>query len=91
MLLCLFRLVLDKNGRQSIFVSGDIKNNTDEIYGLPNVIIVSYDINNNVLSRQTFMPPATFLEPKNTVTFNHILSVEPTNVKRVSVELKEYK
>gem|GEM_PF-6942580 len=37
------------------------------------------------------MPPATFLEPKNTVTFNHILSVEPTNVKRVSVELKEYK
>ena len=85
------RLVLDKNGRQSIFVSGDIKNNTDEIYGLPNVIIVSYDINNNVLSRQTFMPPATFLEPKNTVTFNHILSVEPTNVKRVSVELKEYK
>ena len=71
-----------------IFVSGDITNTTDDIYGLPNIIIISYDIHDNVLSRQTFMPPATLLEGKTTTTFNYMLSVDPTNVKRLSVELK---
>ena len=84
-------LITDENGNKKIFVSGDITNTTDEIYGLPNLVIVSYDKNDNVLSRQTFTPPATLLEAKTTVTFNHILSVDPNNVKRVSVELKESK
>ncbi len=83
--------VLDENGNNRIFVSGNITNTTDEIYGLPNIIIISYDAMGNVLSRQTFMPPATLLESKTTVTFNHMLSVDPTNVKRLSVELKESK
>ncbi len=80
--------VLDENGNNRIFVSGDITNTTDDIYGLPNIIIISYDAVGNVLSRQTFMPPATLIESKTTVTFNHMLSVDPTNVKRLSVELK---
>lgn len=83
--------ILDEKGDKRIFVSGDITNTTDDIYGLPNIIIVSYDALGNVLSRQTFMPPATLLEAKTTVTFNHVLSVDPTNVKRLSVELKESK
>jgi len=81
-------LIVDENGKNRLFVSGGITNTTDDIYGLPNLIIISYDANNNVLSRQTFMPPATLLEAKTTVTFNHILSVDPTNVKRVTIELK---
>ena len=84
-------IVKDKTGVNKIFVSGDITNTTDDIYGLPNIMIVSYDANDNVLSRQSFTPPATLLEGKNTVTFNHILSVDPINVKRLSVELKESK
>lgn len=83
--------VLDEHGNNRIFVSGDITNTTDDIYGLPNIIIISYDADGNVLSRQTFLPPATLLESKTTVTFNHMLSVDPTNVKRLSVELKESK
>ena len=83
--------VLDDKGVKRIFVSGDITNTTNDIYGIPNIIIVSYDAMGNVLSRQTFMPPATLLEAKTTVTFNHMLSVDPTNVKRLSVELKESK
>jgi len=83
--------MLDKNGNNRIFVSGNITNITNDIYGLPNIIIVSYDAMGNVLSRQTFMPPATLLESKTTVTFNYMLSVDPTNVKRLSVELKESK
>ena len=84
-------LIKDDKGNDRIFVSGNITNNTEDIYGLPNIIIVSYDVANNVLSRQSFTPPATLLEPKTTVTFNQILSVDPTKVKRVSVELKESK
>ena len=83
--------VLDENGNNRIFVSGDITNTTDDIYGLPNIIIISYDAMGNILSRQTFLPPATLLEAKTTVTFNHMLSVDPTIVKRLSVELKESK
>jgi hypothetical protein len=44
-----------------------------------------------MLSRQTFMPPATFLDSKTTVTFNYVLSVVPTDVKRLAIELKESK
>lgn len=84
-------IVVDESGNNRIFVSGDITNTTDDIYGLPNIVIVSYDDKDNVLSRQNFMPPSTFLEGKTTVTFNYVLSVIPTNVKRVSVELKESK
>ena len=80
---------VDENGNNRIFVSGDITNTTDDIYGLPNIIIVSYDDNNNELSRQSFLPPATLIESKTTITFNHVLSVDPTNVKRVAIELKE--
>ena len=84
-------IITDENGTRRIFVSGDITNTTDEIYGLPNLVIVSYDVHDNILSRQSFVPPVTLLEPKVTVTFNHVLSVDPTHVKRLSVELKESK
>ena len=85
------RMVKDDIGNNRIFVSGNITNTTDEVYGLPNVIIISYDANGNMLSRQTFLPPATFLESKTTVTFNYVLSVVPTEVKRLAIELKESK
>lgn len=84
-------LVTDETGNNRIFVSGDITNTTNDIYGLPNIIIVSYDAKDGVLSRQTFMPPATLIEAKTTITFNYMLSVNPTNVKRLAVELKESK
>ena len=84
-------VVRDESGNNRIFVSGEITNNTEDLYGLPKVVVISHDANNNVISRQAFIPPATLLGPKNSVTFNYMLSVDPTNVKRVSVELKESK
>lgn len=84
-------LVSDENGNNRIFVSGDITNTTNDIYGLPNIVVISYDDKDNVLSRQTFIPPATLIEAKTTITFNYMLSVNPTNVKRLTVELKESK
>jgi len=84
-------IIRDENGNNKIFVSGNITNNSDEMYGVPKLAIVSYDSDNNVLSRQNFMPPSTFIEAKTTVTFNHVLSVDPTGVKRIEIELKESK
>ena len=84
-------LVADENGNNRIFVSGSITNTTNDMYGVPNLVFISYDKKDNVLSRQTFTPPATLIEAKTTIAFNHILSVDPNNVKRVSVELKESK
>lgn len=84
-------VIVDEKGNNRIFVSGNITNNTDDIYGLPNIVIISHDASGNVLSRQTFIPPVTLLDSRTTVTFNHVLTVDPTNVKRVSVELKETK
>lgn len=84
-------IITDESGNNRIFVSGNITNTTNDIYGLPNIVIISYDDMNNVLSRQNFMPPATFIDAKTTVTFNYVLSVVPTNVKRVAIELKESK
>lgn len=85
------RVIQDKDGVNRIFVSGNITNNTTDMYGVPNIVVVSYDGSNNVLSRQTFMPPATFIEAKNTITFNYVLSSNAAKVKRVAVELKETK
>lgn len=85
------RIVVDENGNNRVFVSGNLTNNTDNLRGLPNIVIVSHDASGNVLSRQAFIPPVTLLAPRTTVTFNHMLSVDPTNVKRVTVELKETK
>jgi hypothetical protein len=85
------RIMQDKDGAKHIFVSGNITNTTEEMYGVPNIVIVSYDSADNVLSRQTFMPPATFIEAKNTITFNYVLSGSVVKVKRVAVELKETK
>jgi predicted Zn finger-like uncharacterized protein len=82
-------IISDENGNNRISVTGSITNTTNEIYGLPNIIIVSYDSENNVLSRQNFVPPVTLLEAKDTAEFNYVLSVNPVNVKRLSVELKE--
>ena len=84
-------IISDENGNNRIFVSGDITNTTEEIYGLPNIVIISFDASGNTLSRQAFVPPATLLEPKTTVTFNYVLSVDPSMVKKLSVELKESK
>lgn len=85
------RIIRDKDGANRIFVAGNIANTTEKLYGLPNIVIVSYDVKDNVISRQAFVPPVTLLDGKTTVTFNHILSVDPTNVKRVAIELKDMK
>ena len=74
-----------------LVVNGTVTNRSDDIYGLPDLIVVSYDANGNPLSRQRFMPSATLLDAGQTVRFSHTLSGDIVGVKRVTVELAEYK
>ncbi|MBP3340869.1 MAG: hypothetical protein J6L47_04370 [Alphaproteobacteria bacterium] len=80
----------DENGATHIVVSGTITNVSDEIYGMPDLIIVSTDDDGRVLAQQKFMPSATLLDSGASVDFKHILSPQPAGVKKISAHLAEF-
>lgn len=80
----------DEFGKRHIVVNGVIKNISDEIYGVPDLLIVSMDANNNVLTYQKFMPSATLLDSGASVNFRHTLSAQPAGVKRISAKLVDF-
>ena len=83
--------VTDDSGVNRLVVNGTVTNRSDDIYGLPDLIIVSYDANGSPISRQRFMPSATLLDAGQSVRFSHTLSGDTSGVKKVTVELAEYK
>ena len=78
----------DENGVARLVVRGTITNVSDDIYGVPDLIIVSSEENGRILARQKFMPSATLLDAGASVNFNHILSA-PIGVKKVSAHLAD--
>lgn len=81
--------VLDAAGVSHFVVSGRVTNQSAEIYGVPDLIIVSRDANGNEITRQKFMPSATLLDSGASVDFSHTLSAPSDGVKKITVELKE--
>ena len=69
-------------------VSGRVVNRSDQIYGVPGLVVVSYDSDDNVIARQRFMPPATLLDAGDDVSFTHVLSVPIDNVDKIRVKLE---
>lgn len=78
--------VIDAAGTAHFVVSGTVSNNSDEIYGVPDLIIVSYDNNGRVIGRQKFLSPATLLDAGTSVTFSHTLSTGTIGVKNIQIE-----
>lgn len=72
-----------------ISVKGTVTNRSDDIYGLPDLIIVLYDASGAPVARQKFMPSATLLDAGQSVEFSHTISNVVPGVKRVAVELLE--
>ena len=72
-----------------ITVNGTVTNRSDDIYGLPDLIIVLYDASGSPIARQKFMPSATLLDAGQSVEFSHTISNVAPGVKRVAVELLE--
>lgn len=78
----------DENGVSRFVVSGRVVNRSEQIYGVPRLIIVSYDADGKVVERQRFMPSATLLDAGGNVNFKHTLSVPIANVEKIAVELE---
>lgn len=81
--------VIDADGVSHFVVSGHVTNQSGEIYGVPDLIIVSHDENGAPVARQKFMPSATLLDAGASVDFSHTLSAPSNGVKKVTVELKD--
>jgi len=80
--------VIDAAGVPHFVVSGRIVNRSAEIYGVPDLVIVSYDANDKEIDRQKFMPSATLLDAGGAVDFTHTLSSPAAGVKKITAEIK---
>lgn len=83
------RSVIDASGVSHFVVSGRVANQSAEIYGVPDLIIVSRDDTGAEITRQKFMPSATLLDSGASVDFSHTLSAPSDGVKKITVELKD--
>ena len=78
----------DDSGAPHFVVNGRVVNRSAQIYGVPGLVVISYDVNGGVVARQRFMPPATLLDAGTSADFTHTLSVPVDNVDKISVELE---
>jgi len=81
--------VIDAAGIAHFVVSGNVTNRSAEIYGVPDLIIISRDENGNEIARQKFMPSATLLDSGASVEFSHTLAASADGVRKITVELKD--
>lgn len=82
------KVVTDDDGIPRFAVSGAIINQSTEIYGVPDLVVVSRDATGHEIARQKFMPSATLVEGGASVGFNHVLSTPTDGVKKITVELQ---
>lgn len=81
--------VVDASGAAHFVVSGAVINQSDDIYGVPDLIILSHDADGKVIAQQKFMPSATLLDAGGRATFSHTLSTPTVGVKKITVELQD--
>jgi len=84
------RIINGEDGINNIFVSGTVTNQSNSIYGIPDLLISVSDKQGRVIHKQKFMPPATLLEPGMSIDFTNILqvvSIPVSEIKALEVEL----
>lgn len=79
--------VTDETGVSHFVVNGTVVNRSDDIYGVPDLIVISRDAAGHEIARQKFLPSATLLDAGASVGFTHTLSVPTTGIKKINVEL----
>ena len=82
------KTVADKDGMARFVVRGAIINQTDKIYGVPDLVIVLRDAHGKPIARQKFLPSMPLLDAGASVEFNHVLSSSTDGVKKITVELQ---
>ena len=83
------RTTADAAGVAHLTVDGVVVNQSNDIYGVPDLIIISRDENGNEIARQKFMPSATLLEPGAEASFSHTLAAPAAGVYRVTIEMPD--
>ena len=82
------KTVIDNDGVPHFAVRGAIINQSTEIYGVPDLVVVSRDASGREIARQKFMPSATLVEAGASVGFNHVLNTPTDGVKKITLELQ---
>lgn len=80
-------IIQDADGNPQFKVYGTVRNQSGEIYGMPDLIIFMHDAKGNVIGEQKFPPSATLIDSGGLVTFTHTLSGGTAGIKKISAKL----
>lgn len=72
-------IITNESGVRQLAVSGTITNQTADIYGMPDIMIVLRDANGRKIFEQKFMPSATLLDAGGVSEFRHVLAAPVTS------------
>ncbi|MCL1891932.1 MAG: zinc-ribbon domain-containing protein [Alphaproteobacteria bacterium] len=72
-----------------IAVSGVVANNSEALYGVPDLVVVMKDAAGAELASQKFTPPAPLLDAGETVAFSVYVANVPADTAKISVELNK--
>ena len=81
--------ITDDLGTKHFIVKGSVTNKSNNIYGVPDLLIISHDKDGNIIDKQKFFAAATLLDSGTSARFSHTLSVPVDNVRKITVELKK--
>ena len=81
-------VVKTDDGVRQLVVSGVVQNQTMDIYGMPDVMIILRDAEGRTVAKQKFMPTATLIDAGGTSKFEYTLSVPVTSaIKSIDAKL----
>ena len=84
-------LAPDGNGVNHFIVSGILENRTDNIYGAPDLYVVTYDGDGKqVNAPEQFAPPVTLLDAGARAGFVYTLRAPSAGVKKIVVKLGDF-
>lgn len=81
-------IITSDDGLRHLVVFGNVINQTSDIYGVPDVMIVLRDGDGRTVSQQKFMPSATLIDAGGVTNFRYTLSGPVTsNIKSIDAYL----
>jgi len=84
-------LAPDANGVNHFIVSGIIENRSTEIYGAPNIFVITYDCDGKQINApEQFAPPVTLLDAGARAGFVYTLRAPSAGVKKIGVQLGDF-
>lgn len=74
------------DGAPVLVVRGTVTNNTDDIYGMPDLVITARDGADHVIVRHRVMPSATLIDAHGVVQFSYSIASTP-DIRRIGVDI----